>query len=188
MTGRELSPDDGPGAAALLHRLHLLLHAATASPGDATVLQLALIQAVAATGADSAVLGTIRDTDLVDVTMLFGAGEPVHDVGALTLDSRYPLTDVIVRERAIWLTSFPEIQEAYPRGGTLWGKAFAGVPLLQRGVPLGAIGLIHDTSGHDFGAAERAFLSAVADLCATVLGHPDATTWPPSEMAPVLDT
>jgi GAF domain-containing protein len=181
-------PGDDLGAAGLLHRLHMLLHAAAVSPGDGTVLQAALMQAIAAIGADCAVLATVGDRDVIDMTMLFGAGEPVHNVGALMLDSRYPLHDVIVRERAIWLTSFSEIREAYPRGSALWGHAFAGVPLLHRGVAVGAIGLIHDITGHHFTTAEKAFLSAVADLCATVLAHPHATTWPPRTVVPAVDT
>ena len=188
MAGHEMLPDDDLGAAGLLHRLHMLLHAAAMSPGDGTVLQLALTQAMAATGADSAVLGTIRDRDVVDMTLLFGAGGPVHDIGGLTLDSRNPLHDAIVRERAIWLTSFREIQDAYPRGSALWGHAFAGVPLLHRGVAVGAIGLIHDITSHRFTTTERTFLGAVADLCASVLAHPEATMWPPRTTAPVIDS
>jgi GAF domain-containing protein len=187
MAGHEIPSDDDLGAASLLHRLQMLLHAAATSPGDATVLQLALIQAVAATGADSVVLGTMRDGDVIDVTLLFGTGELVHDVGAFTLDSRYPLHDVIVRERAMWLASFGEIRDAYPQGHMLWGHSFAGVPLLHQGAAVGAIGLIHDTTGHYFTTAERAFLSAVADLCATVLAHPHFTAWPPRTVPQVFD-
>ncbi|MCA2211597.1 GAF domain-containing protein [Jidongwangia harbinensis] len=181
-------PDDDLGAADLLRRLSLLLHATAASPSDATVLQLALAQAVAATGADIAVLGRVTDQDVIDVTLLFDTGATVHEIGVLDVDSRYPLTDVVVRERAIWLASPPEIRLGYPDGGALWGCAFAGVPLMAGGVAVGAIGLIYDATGHYFTAAEREYLSAVADLCATVLAHPHAQTWPPREVSPVADT
>ncbi|MFI7601535.1 GAF domain-containing protein [Actinoplanes sp. NPDC049681] len=186
MNRRDRIANDDLGAAGLLSRLHMLLHAAATSPADAGVLKLALIQAAAATGADSAVLGTMRDRDLIDVTLLPGAGDPVHDVGVLPVGSRYPLTDVILRGRPVWLTSPREIRLAYPVGGALWGFAFAGAPLLLRGVPIGAVGLIHDNAAHCFTAVERVFVSAVADVCATVLSHTRASS-PLGNGTPVAD-
>ncbi|MEV4642279.1 GAF domain-containing protein [Actinoplanes sp. NPDC049548] len=181
-------PDDDLGASGLLCRLHMLLHLAVASaPGDTSVLKLAMIQAAAATGADSAVLGTVNDRDVVDVSMLSAAGGPVHDAGALAVSPQYPLTDVIVRAKPIWLASPPEVRAAYPTGGALWGRAFAGVPLLAGGAAIGAIGLIHDTTGHHFTDVERTFVSAVADLCAGVLFQAPAGTWPRQRNARVTE-
>jgi GAF domain-containing protein len=187
MAGRDMVPDDDLTAAGLLCRLQMLLQAAAAAPGDASVCELALMQAAAATGADSAVLGRLRGPEVMHVTLLFGAGEPVHDVGVLQVSPRYPLTDLVVRERSIWLSSSIEIRTAYPSAGGIWGRAFGGVPMLSGGVAVGALGVIHDYSGHLFTPAERTFLAGVADLCATVLTHPSADARPPSTVAPVMD-
>ncbi|MEV4636606.1 GAF domain-containing protein [Actinoplanes sp. NPDC049548] len=176
--GAEMTPDDDFGAARLLSRLHLLLQAATASPRDPEVLELALIQAVAATGADSAVLGTLRRRDILDVRLLAGTGGPMHEVGALHVGSRYPLTDAIVQEKPVWLSSPPEIRSSYPTAGGLWGRAFAALPLMVRQVPVGAIGVIHDAAGHYHTGVERVFLSTVADVCATIVSVSPDHRWP----------
>jgi hypothetical protein len=156
----------------------LLLHAATVAPRDTTILELALIQAVAAIGADSAVLGTLASRDILDVKLLSGTGGAVHEVGALHVGTRYPLTDAIVQEKPIWLSSPPEIRSSYPTAGGLWGRAFAAVPLMIRHMPVGAIGVIHDTAGHYHTATERVFLSAVADICAGIVSLAQDHRWP----------
>jgi hypothetical protein len=169
--------DEEANAAGLLSRLQLLLHAMSASPSDVAVLELALAQAVAATGAGIGVLGTMGRRGFVDLTMMFGIGEGVRRCGALQVGSRYPLTDAIARERSIWLSSPSDIKDAYPAAGGMWGRAFAAVPLTVGLVPVGAIGVIHDAMGHDFTNTERVFLCAVADICATIVADPQAV-WP----------
>lgn len=171
-------PDDYFAATGLLARLQLLLQAVAAAPGDVDVLQLALAQAIAATGADSAVLGQLRHHRGAMAMMEFRAGGVVHEGGTLLVGPRYPLTDAIAREEPIWLSSLPEIRTTYPTAGRLWGRAFAAVPLMVRHVPVGAIAVIHDTDGHDFTGTERLFLRSVADLCAPVVAELACRDWP----------
>ncbi|MEV4641403.1 GAF domain-containing protein [Actinoplanes sp. NPDC049548] len=164
-------PDDEAAAAGLLARLHLLLQAAAAAPGDVTVLELALAQAIAATGADSAVLGQLRDHRAAMATMEVRAGGGMHRGGTLRVGGRYPLTDAVAKEDSIWLSSLPEIRTTYPTAGRLWGRAFAAVPLIVRHIPVGAIAVIHDTDAHQFTRVERLFLRSVADLCAPLVAN-----------------
>ncbi|OJF12608.1 hypothetical protein BG844_19700 [Couchioplanes caeruleus subsp. caeruleus] len=154
--------------------MHLLLGAAAAAPSDADMLELGLSQAIAATGAGSAVLGTLRDRSTLDLAMVTEGGGRISRCGALRVGPRYPLTDAIARERPVWLSSAAEIAAAYPTAGGLWGRAFAAVPVMVRGVPMGAIGVIHDEGGHLFTAAQRTCLRAVADICALVMAYRQA--------------
>ncbi|MEV8510339.1 hypothetical protein AB0368_36680 [Actinoplanes sp. NPDC051475] len=171
-----MSSKENVGAAGLLSRLGMLVQATVLSPGDTTLLELALVQAVAAIGADCAMLG-IRRREVLDVTLLSGAGGATHDMGILQVGSRYPLTDAIVQERSIWLSSPPEIRSAYPSAGGLWGRAIAVVPLMLRHCPVGAIAIIHETAVHHHCGSERLFLTAVADICATMVADPQGHPW-----------
>ncbi|GGQ59912.1 GAF domain-containing protein [Couchioplanes azureus] len=169
-----MSPDEKSGCTDALSRVHLLLGAAAAAPSDADVLELGLSQAIAATGAGSAVLGTLRDRTTLDMAMVAEGGGRISRCGALRVGPRYPLTDAIAREQPVWLSSAAEIAAGYPTAGGLWGRAFAAVPVLVRGVPAGAIGVIHDAGEHVFTAGERLCLQAVADICALVMAYRQA--------------
>ncbi|MEV6600764.1 GAF domain-containing protein [Actinoplanes sp. NPDC051346] len=169
-----MSSDVECGSADALSRLHLLLGAVAATPSDADVVELGLSQAIAVTGAGSAVLGTLRDPATLDLAMASGGGGSISRCGALRVGSRYPLTDAIARQRSVWLSSAAEIAAAYPTAGGLWGRAFAAVPIMVRGLPIGAIGVIHDDGNHVFTDAERLCLRAIADICAVVMAHRQA--------------
>ncbi|MFI5493996.1 hypothetical protein [Actinoplanes sp. NPDC051859] len=173
-----MRPEQDFGWADSLSRLQLLLQAVAAAPTDASVLELGLTQVIAATGAGSAVLGTMRDHGTLELAMVTGIGGSISPCGVLRVGSRYPLTDAIARERAVWLSSSAEIAASYPAASGLWGRAFAAVPVMSRGMPLGAIGVIYDDGAHAFTGAERLCLRGVADICAIVLAHRQAIGMP----------
>ncbi|GGQ42891.1 GAF domain-containing protein [Couchioplanes azureus] len=176
--GSVMMSDGNYGAADLLSRLYLLLEAALRSPGDPAVVEVALVQAVAGSGADSAVLGTMTTDGNLDLMMMPSGCGPLRPAGALTVGPHNPLTDAVVREDSIWLSSPVEIRAAYPSAGLLWGRAFAAVPLMVRHKPVGVLGIIHDAAVHVFTASEREYLGAVASTCATVVAQHACTVGP----------
>lgn len=172
-----MTSEEDLGGAELLSRVHLLLEAVVVAPGDASLLESAAAQAAVALDADSVVLGTMSSRDALHAFLWPGVGGAMHEIGALQVESRFPLTDAIVRGEPIWLSSPSEIRAFYPYAGGLWGRAFAAVPLMVRQQPVGALGVIYDRGGHYFTGPERAFLGAIADICAIMVSDVPTLPW-----------
>ena len=163
--GDELSADD---------RLRLVLRTFASAPLGAGTPQLLISQAVAATGSGSGVVCAVRGDRLVVLASEGYTPEQWAAWGPLVMgDLSLPLTHAATTEQPVWLVSqadtagrFPRIVELVPGNE----RAYAALPLRANGELLGVLG-ISFTERHDFTEADRAFLLALADICAIHLAH-----------------
>lgn len=86
----------------------------------------------------------------------------------VSLEERFPLTDVVREGDAIFLRNAEERLARYPHLAELVRQngvgAMAALPLWLDGRPIGALGLNFDAP-RDFDEAERAFVNTLARLC-----------------------
>ena len=87
----------------------------------------------------------------------------------MPLDSHVPLTDAVVQERPVWLSSREDLRARYPElEPHTVSSAAAALPLMVKGRVLGTIGLSFGQE-HRFNEDDRAFFTAVAHACAQAI-------------------
>jgi PAS domain S-box-containing protein len=150
-------------------------------------LTLTLSRALTATEVAEAVLGeglASISADGAAVFWLTAAGqlELLHERGfgiacrdgyaRFPLEARVPSADAILERRTIWLETAEAIRQSYPameaHRRQQGSEAWVAVPLVVDGRAEGALGLTFRRARH-FDEEERAFIGAVAALCASAI-------------------
>jgi PAS domain S-box-containing protein len=159
--------------AARLARLQSLTAALAGAITEQEVVDVILRQGLAASGANTAVIGLVdRDRRLVVVRAIAGdPDERLEQWRELPLDDAYPLCDTAREGATFFCETQGERDERWPalRGLDADGRhAFAALPLVGRGAPLGGLALGFP-SARAFPDEERELLTTLARQCGQAL-------------------
>jgi GAF domain-containing protein len=158
-------------ASEALSRLQTVVHTLTALPIERDAPEILLAQAIAAVGADGGMLGVVKDGVFIDTVTYRGYSEQrVKSHGRLTVGSRYPLTDAVLRRQPVWICGSAERIRRYPElTCPSWPPTVVCLPLLLGSRCIGVLGLTIEHERPGFTPTERSALLTLADICAFIL-------------------
>ncbi len=160
-------------------RVGRLQHLAAAVSGAVdleAVARLVVAETRAALGADAVYLARrVPDEDVLELVRGEGFPYAVDEMRQrFALDLPVPGAHVVRTREPLWLESPAERDRRFPGlAGTPIARAFgasATLPLMAGGAAIGSLG-VYFTAPRDFGADDRAFLSALAEHVALALGR-----------------
>lgn len=159
-------------AALRLARLQQATAALSAAITSEEVAEAIFEVALDALGAAGGSLSFPAGRDLVQVAHTSGFFEEGQPPRAHPVSLRLPLAEAFTRLEPVWIESAADLTARYPRlvelGHAVTEGAFAAVPLLVRGRPLGVLGL-HFAGPRRFSEDDRSFALALARECAQAI-------------------
>src|SRR5579871_351392 len=156
-------------------RLNRLQSVSAALAGAATVAQVAdviLDQGVAALEAVAAAVALLTDTG-EELELVRATGYPSEGVARrISVQAPSMMAEAARTGRAVWLSSLEDLQARYPLFASInaTGNAFAALPLLIEGRPIGAAGFSFAEPGERT-EADKAFLRTLAQQCAQAIAR-----------------
>ncbi len=161
--------DSAERAARRLGVLQEITAALSAALDPAAVAEVVVNRVRVLLGPSSAAIWTVSGDTLERLAL---DGDPGAARERIALDEATPAARAVLRDQALWLEGPEVVEERFPgllRGRpALAGGSLVAIPLVARGMKLGALGLVFPEA-HHFDLEERASMLAVAEQCAQAL-------------------
>lgn len=155
-------------------RLNRLQSVSAALAGAATVLQVAeviLDQGIAALEARAAAVALLTESG-DELELVRATGYPSGIARRIPAHAPSMMAEATNTGKPVWLSSLEDLQTRYPLFASInaTGNAFAALPLLIEGRPIGAVGFSFSDPGERT-EADKAFLRTLAQQCAQAMAR-----------------
>ncbi|HZT44275.1 MAG TPA: GAF domain-containing protein [Chthonomonadaceae bacterium] len=172
VTGESLSPSVAALRAA--DRLNRLQSVSAALAGAATVIQVTeviLDQGTAALEARAAAVALLTEAG-DELELVRATGYPSGTTQRISVQAPSMMAEAARTGKPVWLPSLEDLQARYPLFASInaTGNAFAALPLLIEGHPIGAVGFSFSVPGERT-EEDKAFLRTLAQQCAQAIAR-----------------